>query len=64
VDQRGPVVEETRQSQTRLSASNRRELLVAYTAGVPVHRSDNAYRIWSPELRAAKLHQRYLQCSK
>lgn len=35
-DQRGPVVEETRQSQTRLSAPNRRELLAAYAVGVPV----------------------------
>ena len=36
VDQRGPVVKETRQSQTRLSASNRSRLLAAYAAGAPV----------------------------
>lgn len=35
-DQRGPVVEDSRQSQTRLSASNRRELIAAYASGVQV----------------------------
>lgn len=36
VDQRGPVVGESRQSQTRLNASNRASLLDSYAAGVPV----------------------------
>lgn len=36
VDQRGPVVGESRQSQTRLNASNRAALLDSYAAGVPV----------------------------
>lgn len=35
-DERGPVRESSRQSQTRLSVSNRSELLAGYTAGVPV----------------------------
>lgn len=35
-DQRGPVRENSRQSQTRLSVSNRAELLAGYAAGVPV----------------------------
>lgn len=35
-DQRGPVRENSCQSQTRLSISNRAELLAAYAAGAPV----------------------------
>ncbi|MGO1920317.1 MAG: helix-turn-helix domain-containing protein [Microbacterium sp.] len=35
-DVRGPVRENARQAQTRLSASNRAELLAGYTAGVSV----------------------------
>lgn len=35
-DERGPVRENARQSQIRLSVSNRAELLAAYAAGVPV----------------------------
>lgn len=35
-DSRGPVVENSRQSQTRLSASNRAELVAAYASGTPV----------------------------
>lgn len=35
-DQRGPVRENSCQSQTRLSVSNRAELLAGYTAGAPV----------------------------
>lgn len=36
VDQRGPVVEKSRQPQTRLNASNRAALLAAYAEGVPL----------------------------
>lgn len=35
-DQRGPVRRNSAQTQTRLSASNRADLLAAYTDGVPV----------------------------
>ena len=35
-DERGPVRENSRQSQTRLSVSNRAELLAGYADGVPV----------------------------
>lgn len=35
-DERGPVQENSRQSQTRLSASNRAELIAGYADGVPV----------------------------
>ncbi len=35
-DVRGPVVEKSRQSQTRLNASNRAALLDSYAEGVPV----------------------------
>jgi len=35
-DSRGPMREDSSQSQTRLSASNREELLVGYAEGVPV----------------------------
>ena len=35
-DQRGPVREDSAQTQTRLSASNRADLLAAYADGVPV----------------------------
>src|SRR5690625_7801454 len=35
-DERGPVRENSRQSQTRLSVSNRAELLAGYASGVPV----------------------------
>ena len=35
-DSRGPLRENSSQSQTRLSASNREELLVGYAEGVPV----------------------------
>ena len=35
-DSRGPVRENSSQSQTRLSASNREELLAGYAEGVPV----------------------------
>lgn len=35
-DQRGPVRESSRQSQTRLSVSSRAELLAGYASGVPV----------------------------
>lgn len=35
-DERGPVRETSRQSQTRLSVSNRAELLAGYASGVPV----------------------------
>lgn len=35
-DQRGPVRENSRQTQTRLSASNRADLLAGYADGVPV----------------------------
>lgn len=36
VDQRGPVTKNSVQTQTRLSASNRAEVLAGYVAGVPV----------------------------
>lgn len=36
VDERGPVTENSEQSQTRLNASNRVELLDGYASGVPV----------------------------
>jgi DNA-directed RNA polymerase specialized sigma24 family protein len=36
VDQRGPVARNSLQSQTRLTTSNRAELLAGYAAGVPV----------------------------
>ena len=35
-DERGPVRENSRQSQTRLSVSNRAELIAGYADGVPV----------------------------
>ncbi|WP_245642901.1 helix-turn-helix domain-containing protein [Piscicoccus intestinalis] len=35
-DERGPVRENSRQPQTRLSVSNRAELIAGYTDGVPV----------------------------
>ena len=35
-DERGPVRENSRQSQTRLSVSNRAELIAGYAEGVPV----------------------------
>lgn len=37
VDQRGPVCENSSQSQTRLSASSRAGLIADYVEGVPVH---------------------------
>ena len=36
IDQRGPVTGNSVQSQTRLSASNRAEVLAGYVSGVPV----------------------------
>lgn len=36
MDQRGPVLKNTVQSQTRLSASDRAEVLAGYVSGVPV----------------------------
>lgn len=35
-DERGPVRENSRQSQTRLSVSNRAELIAGYADGLPV----------------------------
>lgn len=44
-DQRGPVRENSRQSQTRLSVSNRAELLAGYTAGVPVRELATRFKL-------------------
>ena len=44
-DQRGPVRENSRQSQTRLSVSNRAELLAAYAAGAPVRELATRFQV-------------------
>ena len=44
-DQRGPVRENSRQSQTRLSVSNRAELLAGYAAGVPVRELATRFKV-------------------
>lgn len=44
-DQRGPVRENSAQTQTRLSASNRAELLAAYADGVPVQQLAARFKV-------------------
>lgn len=44
-DQRGPVRENSAQTQTRLSASNRAELLAAYADGVPVRQLAARFKV-------------------
>ncbi len=44
-DQRGPVRENSAQTQTRLSASNRADLLAAYADGVPVRQLAARFKV-------------------
>lgn len=51
VDSRGPVRENSSQSQTRLSASNHEELLAGYTEGVPVQELAARFKIHRATVR-------------
>ncbi|WP_374971577.1 helix-turn-helix domain-containing protein [Flaviflexus equikiangi] len=50
-DSRGPVRENSSQSQTRLSASNREELLVGYAEGVPVQELATRFNVHRATVR-------------
>ena len=50
-DSRGPVRENSSQSQTRLSASKREELLVGYTEGVPVQELARRFNVHRATVR-------------
>lgn len=50
-DFRGPVRENSSQSQTRLSASNREELLVGYAEGVPVQELARRFNVHRATVR-------------
>src|SRR5699024_9726443 len=51
IDSRGPVRENSSQSQTRLSASNREELLVGYAEGVPVQELARRFNVHRATVR-------------
>lgn len=51
-DQRGPVREDSPKPQTRLSASNRAELLARYAAGVPVRELATQFGVHRGSVRA------------
>lgn len=50
-DSRGPVRENSSRSQTRLSASNREELLVGYAEGVPVQELATRFNVHRATVR-------------
>jgi len=50
-DQRGPVRENSRQSQTRLSVSSRADLLVGYASGVPVRELAAQFKVHRSTVR-------------
>lgn len=50
-DERGPVREKSRQSQTRLSASIRAEVLEGYVAGTPVRVLARSFRVHRSTVR-------------
>lgn len=51
VDSRGPMRENSSQSQTRLSASNRAKLLAGYADGVPVQELAERFKIHRATVR-------------
>src|SRR5699024_2193973 len=51
-DSRGPMLRNSSQSQTRLSASNREELLAGYAEGVPVQELSARFNVHRSTVRA------------